>query len=94
MAGLIDDAKQYLAALTERLQAKRKQDGEEEHLQDLALRECPNDRVRDYVHQELDSALLRGLRYEALDRLGVDRAGVYLHPDAGLQCVGDDETHD
>ena len=94
MAGLIDDAKQRLAAFAERLQAKRKQDCEEQHLQDLALREGPNDRVRDHVHQELDGALLLGLRYEALDRLGVDRAGVDIHADAGLQRVGDDKTHD
>src|SRR5215475_15973734 len=35
MAGLIDDPEQDLSALTEHLHAKRKQDCEEKHLQDL-----------------------------------------------------------
>jgi hypothetical protein len=45
VAGLIDDAKQDLSARTEHLQAKRKQDCEEKHLQDLALSECPHQRI-------------------------------------------------
>jgi hypothetical protein len=50
VAGLIDDAEQDLSSLTEHLQAKRKQDCEEKHLQDLALSECPHHRVGDDVH--------------------------------------------
>ena len=94
VAGLIDDAKHDLSALTDHLQAKRKQDCEEKHLQDLALSECAHHRVGDDVHQKLDRALLLGLRYEPLDSSGVDRAGVDIHGGAGLQRIGDNEPHD
>ena len=40
VARLIDNAEQDPSTLTEHLQAKRKQDCEEKHLQDLALSEC------------------------------------------------------
>ena len=36
--GLVDHAEQRLAALAQRLQPEGEQDGEEQHLQDLALR--------------------------------------------------------
>ena len=94
VTGLIDEAEHDLSALTDHLQAKRKQDCEEKHLQDLALSECPHHRVGDDVHQKLDCALLLGLRYQTLDSSGVDRAGVDIHGGAWLQRVGDNEPHD
>jgi len=50
--------------------------------------------VGDDVHQELYGALLLGLGHEALDRAGVDGAGVDVHAGAGLQGVGNDQPDD
>ena len=91
---LVDHVEQRLAALAERLQAEREQDGEEQHLQDLARRERADDRVGNDVHQELDRALLLGFRHEALDRPGVERLDVDVHVAAGLQGVHHDQADD
>ena len=91
---LIDHVEQRLAALAERLQSECEQDREEQHLQDFTGRKCADHRVGNDVHQELESALLLGLRHEALDRLGVERLDVDVHAGAGLQGIHDDEADD
>ena len=71
---LVDHVEQRLAALAERLQSECEQDREEQHLQNFTGRKCSNNRVGNDVHQELERALLLGLRHEALDRPGVERS--------------------
>ena len=80
-----------LAALAERLQREAEQHREEQHLQDVALREGADDGVGDDVQQELDRALLLGLRDEALDRpwCRAALASMFM-PAPGCSDVADD----
>ena len=92
--GLIDDAEQGLSTFPQARQAEREQNGEKQHLEDLARGERAHHRVGNDVHQELERALLLGLGNEALDRFGVDGGGVDIHADARLQRVGDNQPDD
>jgi hypothetical protein len=91
---LIDDAEQCLAACSECLQAEGEQDGEKQHLQDLALGEGADHGVGNDVHQELQRALLLGFGDVALDRFGIDRGWIDVHAGAGLQRIGHDQADD
>jgi hypothetical protein len=89
---LIDHSEQHPAALAKCLQSESKQDGEKQHLQDLTLCECPDHRVGDDIHQELNRALFLGLHHESLDRPGIDRFDIDVHTSARLYDIHDDKT--
>ena len=76
------------------VQREGEQDGEEQHLQDLALGEGADHGGRDDVHEEVDGALLAGLGGVGCDRLGVERCRVDVHAGAGLPQVDDDQADD
>lgn len=73
MRRVIDDAAQPVTAFTHRHQRKAEQDGEQQHLQDVAARERADEAVRNDVENEIDGLL----RFRLLD-IGCDRRGIRL----------------
>ena len=68
-----------MAALAKSHQGKAEQDREQQHLQDLALREGADDGVGNDVQEEIDALLRFGLLGVAGDRLR-DRHGCRRNP--------------
>ena len=69
----IDD---HLRALAHDGQRESEQDGEQQHLQDVAFREGIDHRVRDDVHQEVGHALRFGLTGVLGHGFGIERGGI------------------
>jgi hypothetical protein len=70
------------------------QDRDQQDLQDVAVGERPDQRVRDDRHQEAgDRRLVRLVRI-VRDRGGIERGDVDVHAGAGLDHVGDDQPDD
>ena len=91
---LVDEREQRPAALAQRVQREGEQDGEQQHLEDVALGEGADEGVRNDVQQRADQGLLLGLGGVGGDRLGVERGGVDVHAGPGPPDVDDDEADD
>ena len=94
LRGKVDHRDERPAALAEKREREGEQHREEQHLQDLAFSEGPDDRRGNDVHHELGHALLPGLRRIALNRGRVDRAGIDVHAGAGPPNVDEEEPDD
>ena len=91
---LFDPVEHERAAATELVQRETEQHGEQQHLQDLALRECVDDGARNDVEQEIGRALhLAGLRVGG-DALRVECGRIDVHAGARLDDVDDRKSHD
>lgn len=94
VCGLLDHVEDQRAAAAELVQREAEEDGEEEHLQDVAVGKGAHDGVRDDVHQEFRRRLhLAGTRIGG-NRSLIERVRIDMHADAGLDRVDDDETDD
>ena len=73
--------------------AKRqaKQDGQQEHLQNIPIDECADKRPRDDVQQELHRAHLLGCARVALDRFRIERRRIGVESGARRENVRDDQ---
>ena len=94
MRELVDQLEHRLAFRAEGVQGEAEQDGEQQHLQDLALRERVHHRVGDGVQQELGGRLHLARRGVLRDRLGIQAGGIDVHSRAGLEQVDDDQADD
>jgi len=73
-AEIIDERAHHMPALAQHHQRETEQDGDEQHLQDVALGECADHRVGNDMEDELDRRLVRGARGVIGDRVRVARA--------------------
>ena len=92
MRDVVDEIPQGMAAFAERHDREAEQDGEQQHLQDVALGEGAHDAVRDDVQHEFDRMHLAGLPGE-LGRGGGIR---HLAGEIGARAgdVGDEQADD
>jgi hypothetical protein len=81
-----------LAGLAHGGHRKPVQDGDQQHLQQIALGEGVEQRVRNDRQQVGDDALLLGARDVACHGLGVELGGVDVEAFAGLQHLADEQT--
>ena len=81
-----------LRALAHHGQCKAEQDREQQHLQDVALRERVDDGVRNDVHQEVGHALRFGLAGVVGDSLRIQRRRIDVESAAGLHHVPDHQA--
>ena len=70
-----------------RVQRESKQDREQQHLQDVALREGVDDGGGDDAEQHVGHALGAGGADVLRDRAGIERGGIHVHPGAGPDHV-------
>ena len=74
------------------MQGEAEQNGEQQHLQNIAAGESADDAAGDHVQQEGDHALLfRLLRIDS-DRFGVQRRRIDVHARAGLNHINHDQA--
>ena len=85
----IDD---HLRALAHDGQRESEQDGEQQHLQDVAFREGIDHRVRDDVHQEIGHALRFGLAGVIGHGFRIERGGIDVESAAWLHHVPNDQA--
>lgn len=83
----VDEVGDDLAALAEVREHAAEQQCDQQDLQDFALRECIDHRVRDDVHQEVDRRLPVRLRRVRRDGLAVERRRIDVEADARTQDV-------
>jgi hypothetical protein len=91
---LIDERDELLANASEVEYRDTEQDGEEQHLQDVACRERVHDRRRDDVHQEVDGRQMRGARGVSGNALRIELCRVRMHARTRLHHVDEDEADD
>ena len=89
VAGLVDDVAQLGALVAHRHQREAEEDGEQQHLQDVAPGEGADDRVGDDVDHEVDRLLRLCLLHVGRDRGGIGLAG---QPAADIDEVADDQA--
>ncbi|VXC76978.1 conserved hypothetical protein [Sphingomonas sp. 8AM] len=70
------------------------QDRYQQHLQDIALRQGGDQRVRDDVEQETGQRRIMRLGGIIGDRAGIERGGIDVHPCPRLDDIGDDHPDD
>ena len=88
MRNLLDEIEHRLALVTRGGQRKAEQDGDQQHLQDVALGKGVDEGVGNDVEDELDRRLGVGLGGEAFDGLGVQRGKIGIEAGARLGHVG------
>ncbi|MNY21175.1 hypothetical protein D3C86_1547040 [compost metagenome] len=94
MGDAVDELEHRLAELAHALQGEGEQDGEEQHLEDVALGEGADHGVGDHVHQEGHGALvLAGLGIGG-DAAGIQGGRIDMHADARLDQVDDHQADD
>ena len=94
MRELIDHRDEVSPLFTKVQESDAEQDGEEQHLQNVAGGERAYNRVWNDVQKEIDGAELLGGGGEVADSARIEGRGVGVDADAGLKDVDDNEPDD
>src|SRR5450830_537540 len=91
-AGLVDQLGDRAAFFTQQRQREAEQDGDQQHLQDVALGEGIDDGVRDDVHHEVDRAQAFDVRV-LRNQLDIEVGRVGVEAGAWFQDVSDQQAN-